>query len=135
MHGRMWLLGGGTYDTPDRPKRLFYNEVWSSADGVNWRKDATAPWAPRQVPQRGRLRRQDVGHGRRKYRYARLQPAMTSGYSPDGVNWTELAGTPWPTRHAGTAFVHDGHLWMVAGSHPGSTPINDVWRLDKVEDR
>jgi len=38
----------------------------------------------------------------------------------------------WPTRHAGTAFVHDGRLWMVAGSHPDSTPINDVWRLDKT---
>jgi hypothetical protein len=50
-------------------------------------------------------------------------------YSSDGANWTELPNTPWPTRHAGTVFVHDGHLWMVAGSHPGSTPIHDVWRL------
>jgi len=46
--GRMWLLGGGTYDTPAHPTRLFYNEVWSSADGVHWRKDAVAPWAARQ---------------------------------------------------------------------------------------
>ena len=53
-------------------------------------------------------------------------------YSPDGVHWTELPNTPWPTRHAGSVFVFDNHLWMVAGSHPGSTPINDVWRLDKV---
>ncbi len=131
MHGRMWLLGGGTYDTPSHPKRNFYNEVWSSADGVKWRKDTVAPWAPRQyhsvavfdnkmwvmagcnysTPERNR---NDVW------------------YSADGVKWTELPNTPWPTRHAGTVFVHDGHLWMVAGSHPGSTPINDVWRLDKV---
>ena len=45
---------------------------------------------------------------------------------------TELPDTPWPTRHAGTAFVYDGHLWMVAGSHPGSTPIHDVWRLETI---
>ena len=134
MHGRMWLLGGGTYDTPDHPKRLFYNEVWSSADGVHWRKDATAPWAPRQY--------HSVAVFDDKMWVMAGGNTDTPGfnrndvwYSPDGVNWTELAGTPWPTRHAGTAFVHDGHLWMVAGSHPGSTPINDVWRLDKVEDR
>src|SRR5262245_359785 len=28
---RMWILGGGTYDTPKKPARNFYNDVWSSA--------------------------------------------------------------------------------------------------------
>ncbi len=53
----------------------------------------------------------------------------------NGMNWTELPDTPWPARHAGTVLVYDGHLWMVAGSHPGSTPINDVWRLDTIDAR
>jgi hypothetical protein len=131
--GRMWFLGGGTYDTPRQPRRNFYNEVWSSTDGVHWRQDlAKAPWAARQyhsvavfddqiwvlagcnfdTPEQNR---NDVWH------------------SPDGVHWTELPHTPWPTRHAGSVFVYDNHLWMVGGSHPGSTPINDVWRLDVVD--
>ena len=132
FQGRMWLLGGGTYDTPAHPKRLFYNEVWSSADGVDWRKDCTAPWTPRQyhsvalfdgkmwVMAGGNL--SSPGYNRNDV-----------WYSADGVQWTELADTPWPTRHAGTVFVHDNHLWMVAGSHPGSSPIHDVWRLDVVK--
>ena len=49
FHDRIWILGGGTYDTPATPKRNFYNDVWSSADGRNWTLDvATAPWPPRQ---------------------------------------------------------------------------------------
>ncbi len=128
FNGRMWLLGGGTYDTPAHPTRLFYNEVWSSADGVQWRKDADAPWAPRQY--------HSVAVFDNKMWVMAGGNLSTPGYnrndvwySSDGANWTELPNTPWPTRHAGTAFVHDGHLWMVAGSHPGSTPIHDVWRL------
>ena len=46
---RMWVLGGGTYDTPKTPQRKFFNDVWSSADGVNWQCHlGHAPWAPRQ---------------------------------------------------------------------------------------
>ena len=36
FQGQIWLLGGGTYDTPTTPTRSFYNDVWSSADGVHW---------------------------------------------------------------------------------------------------
>ncbi|NLF17943.1 MAG: hypothetical protein GX595_11905, partial [Lentisphaerae bacterium] len=46
---RIWILGGGTYDTPQQPQRTFFNDVWSSADGVNWEcHTAAAPWHPRQ---------------------------------------------------------------------------------------
>ena len=131
FNGRVWLLGGGTYDTPAHPTRLFYNEVWSSADGVQWRKDAIAPWAPRQYHSVAVFDNKMwvmAGGNRSTPGYNRNDV----WYSSDGVDWTELPNTPWPTRHAGTAFVHDGHLWMVAGSHPGSTPINDVWRLDRT---
>jgi hypothetical protein len=129
--GRMWLLGGGTYDTPDHPDRLFYNEVWSSADGRDWRRDAVGPWAPRQyhsvavfddrmwIMAGGNL--DTPGYNRNDV-----------WYSADGVKWTELPHTPWPTRHAGSLFAFGDHLWMVAGSHPDSSPIHDVWRLDKI---
>mgnify|MGYP001574447788 CR=1 FL=1 len=46
---RIWILGGGTYDTPKKPQRLFYNDVWSSADGAHWEQHLkAAPWHPRQ---------------------------------------------------------------------------------------
>lgn len=49
LDGRMYLLGGGTYETASEPGRFFYNDVWSTADGVEWRQDcAECPWDPRQ---------------------------------------------------------------------------------------
>ena len=49
MDGRIWILGGGTYDTPKSPARKYHNDVWSSADGVHWKQHvAAAPWHPRQ---------------------------------------------------------------------------------------
>ena len=46
---RIWILGGGTYDTPQTHERRFYNDVWSSADGIHWERHLeSAPWHPRQ---------------------------------------------------------------------------------------
>ena len=118
---RMWILGGGTYDTPGVPQRAFYNDVWSSADGIRWERHLEhAPWHPRQYHDvavfDGRMwvlegwnkgNRQDVW------------------YSADGVDWHELPGTPWPARHAASVFVYDNALWMVAGNNMTS----DVWKL------
>ena len=124
---RMWILGGGTYDTPTTPKREFYNDVWSSADGVSWQCHVkAAPWAPRQYHDvgvfDGRLwvlegynrasgNRRDVWH------------------SADGVNWYELPNTPWAPRHAASVFVYDHGLWMVAGNNM----FPDAWKLTRTK--
>ena len=123
FNGRMWLLGGGTYDTDTTPERQYFNEVWSSADGVNWEchiKDA--PWHPRLYHEvaafDGRMwvlegHHRDSGNRNDVW------------YSADGVNWYEVPDTPWAPRHAASVFVYDNALWMVAGNN--MTP--DVWKL------
>jgi hypothetical protein len=124
FRNRMWLLGGGTYDTPDTPERSFYNDVWSSSDGLHWQKHLDhAPWHPRQyhdvtvfdgkmwlLEGWNRSNRNDVW------------------YSADGENWKELPDTPWLPRHAASLFVHDGALWVVAGNNMTS----DVWMLRRT---
>ena len=121
--GRIWILGGGTYETPTTPTRKVYSDVWSSADGVHWKQHiAAAPWHPRQYHDvavwDNRLwvmegyhqeggNRNDVWH------------------SADGESWQELPGTPWRPRHAASLFVHNNALWMVAGNNMQP----DVWRL------
>lgn len=122
---RIWILGGGTYDTPETPRRKFWNDVWSSSDGVNWVCHVEkAPWEPRQYhevavfddrmwvlegygPEKKPANRNDVWH------------------SADGVNWHPLPNTPWNPRHAAGVFVHDHALWMVAGNNMAP----DVWKL------
>ena len=122
IHGtRMWIIGGGTYDTPGCPERSYYSDVWSSDDGKRWTRHAeSAPWEPRQYHEvasfDGRLwvlegyywkNRNDVWHSR------------------DGANWFELRDTPWKPRHAASVFVHKNALWLVAGNNMES----DVWKL------
>jgi len=119
---RMWILGGGTYDTPATPQRRFYNDVWSSADGATWECHLEhASWAPRQMHEvavfddklwvlegwDGKQNRKDVW------------------CSADGVHWRELPDTPWAPRHAASVFVYRDALWVVAGNNMES----DVWKL------
>ena len=127
LGGRIWLLGGCVYDTPNRPQRAASNDVWSSADGRDWRRHSeAAPWAPRGYhdvavfddrlwlmegcgPESGN--RNDVWH------------------SADGANWEEVPDTPWAERHAASVYVYDGGLWMVAGNNMTS----DAWKLTRAD--
>jgi hypothetical protein len=126
--GRMWLLGGGTYDTPQHRQRLFYNDVWSSANGVDWTQaTAHAPWSPREYHDVAVFdNRLWVLEGY----YAKGGNRKDVWYSSDGANWSELPNTPWAPRHAASVFVYQNALWMVAGNNMQS----DVWRLDLVHD-
>ena len=94
--GKLWLMGGGTYD--DAP-RTFYNDVWSF-DGTTWTEvlvDGLAPWAGREYHNtyaaEGELW---VSSG-----YAADQLNHNDfWHSPDGVNWTEVADPPMAAGHA-----------------------------------
>ncbi len=122
--GRIWLLGGGTYDTPTTPQRLYYNEVWSTADGVNWELHTSeAAWEPRSYHDvaafDGTLWVMEGHEG--------VSNRNDVWCSADGVTWEELPDTPWLPRHAASVFVYDGGLWMVAGNN--MTP--DAWKLTR----
>jgi len=126
---RIWILGGGTYDTPRTPTRKFYNDVWSSADGVEWEcHTKNAPWEPRQFHDvavfDGRVWVLE-GYGEGDGDGRKEGNRNDVWHSDDGVNWHELPGTPWKERHAAGIVVHDGALWIIAGNNMQS----DVWKL------
>ena len=121
--GAMWILGGGTYDTPQKPDRIFYNDVWRSRNGVDWEQvvDHT-PWMPRQY--------HDVAVFDNKMWVMEGYYQVGGNrndvwYSSDGVTWEEVTNTPWAPRHAASVFVYDDALWMVAGNNM----FPDVWKL------
>ncbi len=123
MNGRIWILGGGTYETPAFPSRKFFSDVWSSADGTTWTQHAKdAPWHPRQYhdvavfdDRLWVMEGYHVDGGNRRDVW----------HSADGVTWTEVPATPWKPRHAASVYVHDNGLWMVAGNNMEP----DVWKL------
>lgn len=123
FQGRMWLIGGGTYDTPQRPQRQFFGEVWSSADGQDWKcHTAQVPWHPRQYHETAAF----DGHlwVLEGWNQANRNDVW---YSEDGATWLELPNTPWAPRHAASVFVFHDALWLVAGNHFG----RDVWKLER----
>jgi len=126
---RMWILGGGTYDTPTTPTRNYFNDVWSSLDGVHWEQHTkAAPWKPRQY--------HDVAVFDDRMWVMEGYYAQGGGnmkdvwYSEDGVAWTEVPNTPWNPRHASSLFVYDSGLWVVAGNNMQK----DVWKLVRTAD-
>lgn len=125
FNNRMWLLGGGTYETPKRPKRDFFNEVWSSANGVQWEQHPNAPWEPRQY--------HDVAVWDNKMwvleGYCK-GPGNSKDvwYSANGIDWQEVPDTPWAPRHAASVFVYRDALWVVAGNNMQP----DAWKLQRA---
>ena len=120
----MWVIGGGTYNSP----RTFNNDVWSSADGKNWELvTEKAPWQARQYQSVTVFDNKIWVMGGYGDDYTNLADAW---YSPDGKTWTQVQDVPWLGRHAGTAVVHDGSLWLVAGSNGGLIySLDDAWKL------
>jgi hypothetical protein len=126
-NGRIWILGGAVYQTTTIAERKMYNDVWSSADGVNWiRHTKSAPWQPRayhSVAVYDGYMWVVGGHNR-----GNLKDVW---FSSNGVDWTEFPNTPWRAyHHAASIFVYDNSLWIVAGSGPGK----NVWSLSPVDD-
>ena len=125
---RMWILGGGNY----HDRRVNYNDVWSSSDGVSWKPEATlAGWNPRRF------------HS--SFRYAgkiwiaggAIEPAINMNdvwYSDDGRTWQRSHRVaPWGIRHAFPCLDFREKIWLLggySGSIAGSTVYNDVWTFD-----
>ncbi|MBL9215001.1 MAG: hypothetical protein JNG83_05955 [Opitutaceae bacterium] len=124
---RLWVIGGGLYETPSHPDRRSYHDVWSSADGVTWEQHtAAAPWSPRTYHSVAVFdHRLWVLGGFLKQGRGKRGDRNDVWYSDDGREWRELLDTPWPPRHAASVFVFDGALWVVAGHNLQA----DVWKL------
>jgi hypothetical protein len=124
---RLWILGGGTYETRNVVVRKLYNDIWSTTDGINWKchtQEAdwqircyhdVAVWDDKMWVLEGTSCRQIKGVNNRDDVW----------YSDDGENWTELPKTPWRARHASSVYVYNDCLWVVAGNNMES----DVWKL------
>ena len=114
--GRIFILGG--YDDSNR-----LNDVWSSADGTNWRRETDdAGWTERSVHQallhNGRLYVLGGDDGSN-----RLNDVWSSA---DGKNWSrETANANWTGRWGHQALSHSGRFYVLGG-YDGA-PLNDVW--------
>jgi hypothetical protein len=143
LGGKMWVLGGGVYDV-NFANTLFYNDVWSTADGDNWVQSVDyAPWFSRQF-------HNVVVFDDKMWVIAGVNRNATSfvesssgnlndvWYSSDGVNWYQLPNTPWPHRHGSSVEVLNDELYLMAGNNIPAYDLSlgycaiDVYKLTKT---
>ena len=119
---RMYVMGGGNYV----PEHHAKNDVWSSADGVEWVcETGSAPWSPRLWFSAAVYRDRMWVLGGWSQATGNVGDVW---HSADGKGWQKLeAGAVWKARHEHSAFVHRDKLW-VAGGH--AQPLSsEVWSL------
>ncbi len=122
---RLWLLGGT--ETCDAGRQC--NDVWSSADGLDWtRVTGAAPWAPRW------------GHAVFAIGGAMVLIGGLDSVSPihncadiwithDGADWTLISErAPWTPRHVWATATTEQAIWLIGGATDGQLYHNDVWR-------
>jgi hypothetical protein len=159
--GRMWLIGGGTYQTPGRPGRTYANDVWSSADGSSWKcHTADAPWEPRAYHDvavfddklwvlgganfGGETTAAIRGPTEVNLKLLHVNPVTGKAdpnrndvwWSRDGETWHELENTAWDFRHACSVFVHRHELFMVSGNgNDHAELLAEVWKLEGAHEQ
>jgi hypothetical protein len=133
--GRMWILGGteNYYFGDDKSLK---NDVWSSADGREWKLEtATAPWASRAyqaaVVHDGKI--WVLGGGNYVPKYEARNDVWSSS---DGVHWEQATATaPWSPRIWFSSVVYRDRIWVIGGwSNNPSQNWGDVWHSRNGKD-
>ena len=128
FRGRMWILGG-TEDYYFGNDKSLKNDVWSSADGIQWKLEtAQAGWSPRAYHQAVVLHDKIYVFGGGNY--VPVYHAKNDVWSSaDGVNWTcETEAAPWHPRIWFSGAVYRGRIWVLGGwSNGPSKNWGDVW--------
>lgn len=130
---RLWLIGGGVIDGEKTNNPASENEIWSSADGVEWTRAKTsgvAKLAGTPVVFDDKLWL--VGANRNDGDFASAVLV-----SADGAEWQERSA-PWSPRGGAVAWVFGGRLFMTGGKYSfverGATRFvysRDVWAMGR----
>jgi hypothetical protein len=131
----MWLLGG-IEDYYFGNAKSLKNDVWSSADGKEWKLEtAHAGWTPRAFHQAVVLGGKIYVLGGGNYLPA-YEASSDVWSSADGVNWTRVAdAAAWHARLWFSAAVYRGRMWVLGGwSNNPSQNWGDVWHSSDGKD-
>jgi hypothetical protein len=124
---KMWILGG-TSDYYQNNDQTLMNDVWSSADGRQWKLEtADAGWAKRTHGQAaafdGKL--WILGGGQRAPDVVVRNDVWSS---EDGVHWKQVTeSAPWEPRLWFSSLVYRDRMWVLGGWSDAQGNFEDVW--------
>lgn len=135
--GELWLVGCARYY--EAAGHELVREVWSSPDGLSWRKRQTPPW-------QGRIWHNALVWDERLwvlFGYSYGDPALgwpqdnskEAWFTDDGEQWFPATSpdSPVPGSHAQGVAVTDDALWLVGGNHTfldsGEGVDRSIWRM------
>jgi hypothetical protein len=115
---RLWVVGGAqSSGHADQVPTRFYNDVWSSGDGIHWTQESVrAPWQARD------------GHACLVH-HGKLWVVGGTGrndvwLSENGRDWTAATrDAEWGARTSNGTVALSEQLWVFGGRE-----LNDVWR-------
>jgi hypothetical protein len=133
FQGRIWLFGGSVIDGEKTTNPKSGEEVWSSADGVDWtRVEINSPRPVGGTPVVFDDKLWMVGANRNTGNFG-----SAVFVSDDGLNWQEQAA-PWSPRGAVAVWVVGDKLYMTGGKYSfaenGEIKFvysNDVWAMSR----
>lgn len=137
LNGEIYVLGGSVNDDSSiiggPPLRIYFNDVWKSADGVEWQQlTAAAPWAERagaELVTRGDYLYLLGGEQGFLCEPAPCQlPYFNDVWrSKDGANWELVtAQAPWPARPGHQCGLIQDQFVCFGGFGLPENPV-DVW--------
>ena len=124
---RMWIMGGteNFYDDNDETLK---NDVWSSANGKEWKLEVqNAGWSKRTHAQAvvfdNKMWIMGGGHW-----HPETIPVNDVWCSEDGVNWTQVTEAAlWKPRLWFSLVVYRDRLWILGGWSKEDGNFGDVW--------
>lgn len=124
FNNRLWIIGGKT------SVNKFSNAIWSSVEGVNWRREATLPFE-------SRLYHSATYYDNKLWIIGGLsgsenEPILNDVWSTDdGINWRgNSRSAPFQQRYGHGCVVFNSALCLAGGFNDAldkQTSYNDVW--------
>ena len=140
--GRLFVLGGELITPPPFLSSVRHNDIWSSADGINWSLEATGLGGTY-----GQRAFASVVYGDELWTVGgegdtdNHDAVVTFGEKNDvwvyreGVGWNLRANsTDWEPRMDHAATVHDGMVWLMGGDRDAPGLLRDIWASEDGED-
>lgn len=136
-NGRLYFFGGGI--NANTGNDYYYNDVWSSSDGIHWELlTPNAEWPGRHwfsyFSFDGKLWMMG-GWDYSQYLNGEYGNAHDVWVSPDGKHWKQVISDEiWPTRHAALSWVKDNALYLSSGYGGNGRMHSDVWVCEDKDD-